>query len=1081
MPAPNKPLFNARLLRREIEKQVSDGRGAPEGAKDLVRSWQRQISTGALARYTETQVEQAFNAAIFEKILGYVPLGQGLIHHIVPKRTSQGGQNIPDFVLGTFNPTGNVERWRAVGEIKSIGVNLDIPQTSRRNQETPVQQAFRYALSGKPGVEWVIVTNFTEIRLYRNGYTAAYHRWSLEELCEGGRLDEFYVLLRREHIAPEYGEPETLRILNASLSAGMALAEGFYGLYDLARQKLIDALRQQPTFDGLPEIDIYGKAHKLLNRVLFAAFCEDHPSHLLPPETLKRLHAEATAKRKQGAYWATFRQFFHDLDRGSPPGSPHAFNAFNGGLFAPDPILDALKLPDSLFVEPIYYKIRGRESKSITGIFGFHAYDFDEELDVDSLGAIFEQSLKDLPHVDQPLRGHGTTVMTRRETTGVYYTPPSITRFLVSRALSALLDPIRAEILNDIDNGLPKEAPKKKKRMVKIGKRALSVEELRDIDFQERLLERLRNVTFMDPACGSGAFLVEALGQFHHEYERVNSALGQLMGAEPLFGLDRMILRNNLHGIDILPESVEIAKLSIWLRTAIQNEPLEKLDTSIRCADSLRTDGGQTDQTYDLVVSNPPWGAELIGWSETEIKERFPACGQEMDSYALFLIRSYEMLKPHGILAYIVPNSWLTVDGYAPLRKWMLERFQILEIVNVWKIFRDVNHDACLVIGRRLEGIPPKTVKASVEGLKRGTSEAAKAQHLAEENWHQRFEVEPRNWLKEYGARYETIYSPVITKELDRVASRSDRLDTLCNITVGIQVYHRRKVAQSVIRNREFHSTQQNGRDWFPYIDGNDVQRYYQVPSDSAYLLYSDQLCDKRELLHYAQPRILVQQIFWHRLSACMSTPESPVLYLNTLFSVTSREESVDLGYVLAVLNSRLISAAYERWTNRLFGDKFPKVSKLDLARLPIPRASVAQRAELSRLGRELNQQWPQLKSIVSAVRDAANIVDGSGELAKKMAPFWSLSREDVVRELSSISGANHLPAANDFLKTWKVAVRDVNSTWSHICDLEKDAENVIRDLVGITPAHYDEIVSRIPELTIANVLLPNSGRTHHE
>jgi hypothetical protein len=557
MPVPNKPLFNPRLLAREVAKHVSEGRCPPEGAKDLIKSWQRQISTGALARYTETQVEQAFNVTIFEKILGYVSLGQGLTHHIVPKKTSQGGLNIADFVLGTFSPTSNIERWRAVGEIKSIGVNLDMPQTSRRNQETPVQQAFRYALNGKPGVEWVIVTNFTEIRLYRNGYTAAYHRWTLEELCEGARLDEFYVLLRREHIAPDYDEPETLRILNASLSAGMVLTEGFYGLYDLARQKLINALRLQPAFSKLADIDVYGKAHKLLNRVLFAAFCEDHPSHLLPIATLERLHAEALSKRSEGAYWATFQRFFRDLDRGSPPGSPYAYNAFNGGLFAPDTLLDNLHLPDSLFTEPIYYRAHGRESRAITGIFGFHAYDFAEELDVDSLGAIFEQSLKDLPYLDQPLRGHGTTAMTRRETTGVYYTPPSITHFLVSRALAALLEPIRAEILNEIET-TPAKEEKKKKRKLKIGKRVLSVEELRDIDFQERLLERLKTVTLIDPACGSGAFLVEALTQFHQEYERVNAALGQLMGAEPLFGLDRLILRNNLHGIDILPESVGI-------------------------------------------------------------------------------------------------------------------------------------------------------------------------------------------------------------------------------------------------------------------------------------------------------------------------------------------------------------------------------------------------------------------------------------------------------------------------------------------------------------------------------------------
>ncbi|WP_437722355.1 Eco57I restriction-modification methylase domain-containing protein [Sorangium sp. So ce861] len=1073
MSATRKPLFNACILERAVTKHIADGHGPPEGAGDVIRTWYQQLSTGVLSRYSETQVEQAFNAAIFEKVLGYVPFGQGLVHHIVPKRTSPDNQNIPDFVLGTFNPLGNVERWRAVGEIKAVNVNLDLPQTSRRNHETPVQQAFRYALTGKHGVEWVILTNFAEIRLYRNGYTEACQQWTLEELCREDRLVEFHMLLCREHIAPEHGEPYTLRLLNDTLSAGMALTEGFYGLYDLARRKLVAALKEQPSFRGVSEIDVFGKAHKLLNRALFAAFCEDHPSRLLPKGTLERLHQEAREKRVSGAYWSTFQRFFRELDRGSPPGSPHACNAFNGGLFASDPLLDGLRLPDGLFTEPIFYKAQGRESRAITGIFGFHAYDFAEELDVDSLGAIFEQSLKDLPHLEHALRGHGTTAVTRREAGGVYYTPPAITRFLVSRALAAVLDPIRDEVRRDID-GI------KLKAKMKMGRRALTAEEVRDVRFHYAMLERLKSVSLIDPACGSGAFLVEALSQFHHEYERTNAALSQLAAGEPMFGLDRIILRQNLHGIDILPESVEIARLSIWLRTAILNEPLEKLDATIVSADSLRGgDGG----AYDMVVSNPPWGAELSGWSAEEVRERFPSSGEERDTYALFMIRGYELLKPGGVLAYIVPNSWLTVDGYASLREWFLDHFEILELVNVWKIFRDVNHDACMVVARRRAAPSPARgngkVAASVpiECLTRGTNEQTKAQQLAEERWHQRFEAQPLQWKNEIGCRYETMYDPATAATLDRIASQSDRLDDLCNVTVGIQVYHRRKVPESVIRNREFHSNRKNGRDWYPYVDGNEVQRYFQVPSDSAYLLYSDRLCDKRELQHYALPRILAQQIFWHRLSACLVEPEEPVLYLNTLFSVTARDEDVDLGYILAVLNSRLMSAAYERWTNRLFGDKFPKVSKLDLARLPIPRAGTkadkAKREELARLGRALNAEWPRLKSTVLAFSDVVSATDGSGKLGKTLTRFWDLTREDVIAELARVHRRSAPAAVEPFVKAWKAAVRRVNETWSRIGDLEGEVDALMCELTGLDPQSCERIVSRVPEITLDQVLLP--------
>ena len=201
--------------------------------------------------------------------------------------------------------------------------------------------------------------------------------------------------------------------------------------------------------------------------------------------------------------------------------------------------------------------------------------------------------------------------------------------------------------------------------------------------------------------------------------------------------------------------------------------------------------------------------------------------------------------------------------------------------------------------------------------------------------------------------------------------------------------------------------------------------------------------------------------------------PEEPVLYLNTLFSVTASAEGVDLGYIVAVLNSRLMSAAYERWTNRLFGDKFPKVSKLDLARLPIPRGSKVKQKTLSRLGRELNTQWPQLKGTVSSFFDEANGLDESGKLGKKLAKFWDMKREDVIAELARTPRGDGLAAVEPFVKTWKMAVHRVNDIWGQINDLEREADAMMRDLSGLDSGTYDEVVSRVPEITLEQVLLP--------
>src|SRR5262249_11694307 len=155
------------------------------------------------------------------------------------------------------------------------------------------------------------------------------------------------------------------------------------------------------------------------------------------------------------------------------------------------------------------------------------------------------------------------------------------------------------------------------------------------------------------PACGSGAFLVEALQQLQSLHEKTNRTLAELRGhhrqQQSAFELNRLILRNNLHGRDILPESIEITRLSLWLRTAAKGEKLETLEKTITPSDSLRDCSlGQ----YDVVVGNPPWGADLEGWSDQEIAQRFPSCGHEKDSYAIFVIRAAEILKPGGMLGF---------------------------------------------------------------------------------------------------------------------------------------------------------------------------------------------------------------------------------------------------------------------------------------------------------------------------------------------------------------------------------------------------------------------------------------------
>lgn len=188
MPESKEALFNQRVLRSLVEQETASGVAPSDTARERMLHWIEQLERGALDRVSESTAEQTFNNEIFGTVLGYSQFGERVEHTLLPKRTGTSGRDTPDFVLGHFDLTARREEWFAVGEIKNSRTDLDQPQLGRANKETPVEQGFRYATKGRPGVEWVIITNFREIRLYKNGYINAYHSWQLAELIDEAKL-----------------------------------------------------------------------------------------------------------------------------------------------------------------------------------------------------------------------------------------------------------------------------------------------------------------------------------------------------------------------------------------------------------------------------------------------------------------------------------------------------------------------------------------------------------------------------------------------------------------------------------------------------------------------------------------------------------------------------------------------------------------------------------------------------------------------------------------------------------------------------------------------------------------------------
>lgn len=119
------------------------------------------------------------------------------------------------------------------------------------------------------------------------------------------------------------------------------------------------------------------------------------------------------------------------------------------------------------------------------------------------------------------------------------------------------------------------------------------------IGFWEAWRDELQTVRLLDPACGSGAFLIEAFDQMHAAYQRSNDRLVELRGHRTIFDVDRTILQKNLFGVDLNEEAVEICRLSLWIKTAQYGKQLASLDRNIIVGNSVVSDPAVDPKALD--------------------------------------------------------------------------------------------------------------------------------------------------------------------------------------------------------------------------------------------------------------------------------------------------------------------------------------------------------------------------------------------------------------------------------------------------------------------------------------------------
>lgn len=692
MPAAAKLLFRPSVLGpRVVAFQLPERAAA---ARERLSSWVELLASPRAERLTEAELLPDFLTDVFYELLGYAgPSGGAGRHSLSRERRVEVDGKYADAVLGRLGDAP--EQVFVAVEGKRPVDPLDRPFGGRRM--SAVDQGYRYAINLP--CDWIAVTNLREIRLYHKGHDQrTFERFELARLAESeAALRRFVYLLGAERVAPASGPPHLDALLAASDRADLELTRAYYAEYAAMRRDILDLLRTaNPRV--IPELLLF-YTQKLLDRVLFVAFCEDRG--LLPAETLKRAfgHTDPYNPRSR---WETFKGLFRAIDQGNGDlGIP----GYNGGLFQRDPGLDELEIPPAAFQ---HFRRLGEFDYRETAQAADDETPAPHLVDVEILGHIFEQSITDLEQLQTELAAGEFEVgggVSRRRREGAFYTPDFITRFIVGRALSAVLED-RFRRLRD------RHLERAKKRK---GKAHLALADPRvyDLDallapqraalirFWDAWIAELQTVRLVDPACGSGAFLIEAFDQFHGAYQEAAERLIELRSGEAtLFDPDRTILRHNLYGVDLNEEAIQICRLSIWIKTAQAGKRLTDLDHNIRVGNSLVADPevepraaldwraaypeAFADGGFDVVVGNPPYvRQELLGGLKPYLETNYAAYHGMADLYVYFFERGLELLRPGGRLSFVVTNKWLKAGYAEPLRRLLAERSKVETVVDL--------------------------------------------------------------------------------------------------------------------------------------------------------------------------------------------------------------------------------------------------------------------------------------------------------------------------------------------------------------------------------------------------------------
>lgn len=1056
-------LFNKRLLQTHLNNFEYPQSFDFSRAEKIIGNWQTALRNGNYDDTKETRVQASFLNLFFNIILGYSEMNDNPAEwHLINEAKTEFDATQADGALGYFTKDEKTNITRAVIELKDAKTPLDKKQSTRKDYDSPVSQAFSY-LSKIPYCDWAIVSNFKEIRLYHKDKGQGYYEsFEILNLNNEKEFKRFYFLLCKQNLLDKDRNSLLDKLVKDTTKNEEEISKQFYKDFKALRLDLFNHIKEHNA--EITSKILLEKTQKLLDRMVFIFFCED-TNNLLPNGIVRQVYELGIKSRERSdqRIWREFKNLFIDIDEGRHDITP-PINAYNGGLFKTDDILENLNIKDDIWEK----------------IVKMSDYDFESDLNVNILGHIFEQSLSDLEQIKAELDGiEEDKSKSKRKKDGIFYTPEYITRYIVEQTVGKYLE----------------ENP-----------------------------DKLATIKILDPACGSGAFLNQAHSFLKQEYqnryeEKINEEHGfkkennakiefrnlDLREHINIAETDRSILLNNLFGVDLNEESTEITKLSLWLKTARKDQQLQNLDDNIKCGNSLIADPAIAGEKafnwnnefneimqqggFDCIIGNPPY-LRLQGLKENLKKEtlffenKYKSATGRYDIYVLFIEQAFKLLKPNGKLCFILPNKFINSDFGKGIRKFIYDNKALESIISFGSemVFQEASTYTCILTLSKNSNETFKAVQIKPAELINVQSQTFDYHTLNQDKWNfssgenQLIINKITNNKLSIDDVFKGVFQGVVTGDnkafclsnciikSDYVEGYSDILER--NILIEKNIVKQLLKAQDI--NRYSLSYSFNGL-IYPYIDNQLIEEFdlkNNYPKCYEYLLSIKQRLESRGSanMHYPawyalwNSRKIENQEISKIITpdVCYGTSmafdvNGTYFYNDTAYAFIKNPDcNLDYKFLISILNSKIIWFFLKNTGTTLRGGYF-RFKTSYLKGFTFPLATQEQQTSLANKAEQMIELNKQLFDGVKSALELLTEQYQPKKISQKLESFYSLGFHPFIEELEKQCVKLSLSQKEELMNWYNPKAQTLNSIKNQIDTLDRAIDNEVYKLYNLT------------------------------